>query len=172
MRDESFADLVALEIKNHATEEQKAYLRLPENWNRWQRAIQALIDNLDRQLAGITQQEQRQIEAYTDMPDAIAVVSELMAEFDYRRKKIERFRFHVLRRLDEVSALISNGSEEIEERAHTVEMLRRAIQKHREMMDEFDLDPTPIDKALWAVLNGEWKFDTITESEITNFVND
>lgn len=171
MRDEAFATLVADEIKNNVTEDQRSYLRLPENWSRWQRAIQSLVDNLDRQLARITQKEQEQISTYSDIPDSASIISELMAEYDYRRKKIERFRFHVLRKLDEVSALISGAGEEIEERIATVEMLRRAIGKHRELMDEFDLDPTPIDRALWAVLSGEWLFDKITESEISDFVN-
>ena len=42
-----------------------------------------------------------------------------------------------------------------------MEFLRKAIEQHQSMLAETDLDPTPIDFALWASLKGEWTFDKI-----------
>ena len=39
MNDESFARLVADDVKNKSTEAQKKYLQLPENIKRWRRAL-------------------------------------------------------------------------------------------------------------------------------------
>jgi hypothetical protein len=50
MNDDAFARLVAEEIKNQVTTEQRDYLNLPENWARWKRAVEALADNLESQL--------------------------------------------------------------------------------------------------------------------------
>ena len=47
MNDDSFARLVAEEIKNKVSDQQREYLKLPENWGRWQRAVSILLKNLD-----------------------------------------------------------------------------------------------------------------------------
>lgn len=169
MNDDAFARLVAEEIKNRISREQREYLNMPENWVRWQRAVKVLADNLDEQLKLIKRNEEEDTQPYRDMgQDGIKMLAELTAEFDSRRKKIERFRYHVVNRLDEVSRMIASGSSEIEERIKTVEFTRKAIERHRAMIKEFELEPTPIDVALWASLNGKWMFDEITEDGIFN----
>lgn len=172
MNDDAFARLVAEEVKNQVTQSQRDYLNLPENWARWQRAVQHLADNLERQLKNIRESEEAETAKYRDIgDDGIKMLTELSAEFDNRRKKIERFRYHVVNRLDEVTRMIAMGTEVVEERLKTVEFLRRAIEKHKEMMREYELEPTPIDAALWSCLDGKWIFDDIDEADILDFLN-
>ena len=94
------------------------------------------------------------------------MVLELQANFAFRRTKIERFKFHVVARLDEISRMIAMGGEEVEERLKTVDFLRKAIGEHRALMEEYDLEPTAIDIALWESLEGKWAFDDITEENL------
>lgn len=167
MNDDAFARLVAEEIKNRVSQQQRDYLHLPENWVRWQRAVEALADNLQNQLTSIRHSEERETAVYLDMgEDGVKMLAELTAEFDNRRKKIERFRFHVTNRLDEITRMIALGSDAVEERMKTVEFLRRAIERHRELMRDYELDPTTIDSALWSTLDGKWEFDNINEDDL------
>lgn len=167
MNDDAFARLVAEEIKNNVSQDKRDYLQLPENWVRWQRAVQTLADNLDKQLTSIRRQEEDDTRIYREMgQDGLKMLAEMTAEFDNRRKKIERFRFHVINRLDEITRMIALGTDVVEERIKTVEFLRKAIEKHRELMREYELEPTTIDSALWSALDGKWDFDNITEDAL------
>lgn len=164
MLDETFARLVAEEVKNKVTPEQKDYLRLPENWTRWQRALLALTENLNEQLANLGQEEKRDTKKYRELgDDGVKLLTESLAEIDLRRKKISRFKFHVDSRVDEVTQMIALGGDAIDERLRGVEFLRRSIERHRELLDEFDIEPTAVDKALWASLDNKWEFDSITD---------
>jgi hypothetical protein len=167
MNDDAFARLVAEDVKNNSSREQKEYLALPENWSRWQRALKALSDNLATQIETITDNENRDLERYRELGDeGIRLIAEATASFDDRRKKIERFRFHVENKFDEVSRLIAVGSSALDERVSMVEFYRRSIEKHRELMEEFELSPTLIDRALWSSLDGKWEFDEIDEDAL------
>lgn len=167
MNDDAFARLVAEEIKNNVSQDKRDYLHLPENWVRWQRAVQTLADNLDNQLTSIRRQEEDETRIYREMgQDGLKMLAEMTAEFDNRRKKIERFRFHVINRLDEITRMIALGTDVVEERIKTVEFLRKAIERHRELMREYELEPTTIDSALWSALDGKWDFDSITEDAL------
>lgn len=162
MNDEAFARLVAEEVKNRVAAEQRDYLLLPENWTRWQRALLALIDNLDRQEVDLDDREKREAERYRTLgDDGLKFLAEAMAENENRRKKIVRFRFHVETRLDEVTRMIALGSSEVDDRLKVVEFLRLAIERHKEMMQTRNYEPTPIDEALWLALDGKWAFDEI-----------
>lgn len=171
MNDDAFARLVAEEIKNNASEQQREYLRLPENWSRWHRAVKALSDNLEHQLKIIHDKNQEEIARYQQLgDDGLKLIAEATAEFDNRRKKIERFKFHVTSRLDEISRMIALGTDAVEERLKTVEFLRKAIESHREMMRYYDMEATPIDAALWLSLDGRWTFEDITEDTISDYL--
>lgn len=164
MNDDAFARLVAEDVKNKSTREQKAYLALPENWTRWQRALKALINNLNSQRDAILDNERSTIDKYRDLGDeGIRMITELNASFEDRRKKIERFTYYVEQKYDEVTRMIATGGEEVDERVGMIEFYRKAIMKHRELMMEYELDATTIDEALWASLDGKWDFDDITE---------
>lgn len=171
MNDDAFARLVAEEIKNNASDEQRDYLRLPENWSRWHRAVQALENNLDIQLKLIHEKNQEEVARYQQLgEDGIRLIAETTAESDNRRKKIERFKFHVTSRLDEVARMIALGTDAVEERLKTVEFLRKAIESHRNKMREYEMEATPIDIALWASLDGRWDFENINEDTMTDYL--
>lgn len=160
MNDEAFARLVAEEVKNRVASEQRDYLMLPENWGNWQRALVTLVENLRAQERDLDEREQREAERYRTLGDSgVKMLAEVMAENENRRKKIARFRFHVENRLDEVTRMIALGTDEVDERLKVVEFLRRAIERHREMITAEDIEPTVIDLALWQALDGKWAFD-------------
>lgn len=164
MNDDAFARLVAEEVKNKASRDQRAYLMLPENWTKWQKALKALINNLSSQLEQIKSSEDEQIARYRDLGDeGIRAITEISTSFQDRRKKIERFAYYVEQRYDEVTRMILLGGEQVDERVGLIEFYRKAISRHRELMEEYELDPTNIDEALWASLDGKWDFDGITE---------
>jgi hypothetical protein len=166
MLDDAFARLVAEEVKNKVAPEQADYLRMPENWTRWQRALVALVGNLNGQLDEIGEAERRDTERYRALgPEGLRLLAESMSVHEDRRKKIARFKFYVESRLDEVTRMIAMGSEAVDERLKTVEFLRRAIERHRELLQEFDMEPTQVDRALWAALDGKWDFDKVTSPD-------
>ena len=171
MNDDSFARLVAEEIKNNASDQQRDYLRLPENWSRWYRAVKSLSDNLDNQLKIIHDSNEEEVARYLKLgDDGTKLIAETTAEFENRRKKIERFKFHVTTRLDEVSRMIALGTDAVEERLKTVEFLRKSIERHHELMATYDMEATPIDIALWSALDGKWKFEEITDDTISDYL--
>lgn len=167
MQDEIFARLVAEEVKNKVSREQAEFLRLPENWTRWQRCLTVLIDNLNGQLSEIQDLEDTTTNRYRALgEDGIRLLAESLSDYESRRKKILRFRFHVEARLDEVTRMIAMGSDAVDERLKTVDFLRRAIDQHRELVLEYGFDPTPIDSALWSALEGKWEFDSISAEDV------
>lgn len=167
MNDDTFARVVAEDVKNRATEAQREYLMLPENWSKWQRALKTLENNLNDQVIAIQHSETHQIKTLQALgDDGRILITEATLEFENRRKKIERFKFHVTTRIDEVSRIIGMGTTAIDERLKTVDFLRKAIEQHKVMMTSYDLEPTPIDKALWVALEGRWEFDDLPEEEI------
>lgn len=162
MHDETFARLVAEEVKNRVTPTQADYLRLPENWGRWQRALITLVDNLDNQLDDLNDQEAMHTERYRALGDqGVTLLTEALADIEGRRRKINRFKFHVDAKLDEVTRMIGLGTDAIDDQVKAVDFLRRAIERHRELNEQALIDPTPIDVALWEALDGKWEFDSI-----------
>lgn len=167
MNDDAFARLVAEEVKNNISDAQKNYLLLPENWTRWQRALTALLENLDSQVASINRQRAEEIARYEALgDDGFKLVAEAASTYDHKVKKISRFRFHVESRLDEVTRRIAMGTDELDDKVAFVQFLRAAIAMHKKMMEENDLESTPIDVALWDSLDGIWSFDKIDVSTI------
>ena len=167
MNDDAFARLVAEEVKNNISDAQKNYLLLPENWYRWQKALKALLDNLDSQIISINHQRADEIARYEALgDDGFKLVAEAASNYDYKVKKISRFKFHVESRLDEVNRRIAMGTDDLDEKVAFVQFLRAAIAMHKKMMEENDLEPTLIDTALWDSLDGIWSFDKIDVSEI------
>ena len=155
MNDDTFARVVAEDVKNRATQPQKEYLKLPENWDRWQRSLATLETNLNDQLASIHNSERKQIDTYQALgTDGAKLIVEATIEQEARRKKIERFKFHVTSKIDEVTRLIVTGGE---------------IEQHYSMMVSCDFEPTPIDSALWAALEGHWEFDNLVKEEMATF---
>jgi hypothetical protein len=161
LNDDAFARIVAEDVKNTASTEQKAYLRAPDVAERWREALGYLLDNLDGQIGGINDEEATELEAVKGND---RIVFELKEKFEFRRSKIVRFRFHVEQRLaeaDRAILLAENGGKEI-----TVDsFLRKAIEMHHDMMVDFDMDPNAIDESLYEAVKGRWTFGDIDPND-------
>ena len=167
MNDDAFARLVAEEVKNKVGKAQKEFLMLPENWSRWQRALLALAKNLENQLLDINDDEDADRRRYEALgEDGVRLLAEAVSDYENRRKKIERFKYHVDNRVDEVTKMIALGVDSVDDELKTIEFLRKAIKTHREMLAENDMESTSIDEALWKTLEGKWTFDDIDINEL------
>lgn len=165
MTNDAFARLVAEEVKNRVTQQQVDYLNLPDNWNRWHRALLALDKNLESQLERLESDRERDSDRYSKLgDDGVRLLAEALAAYDDKIKKIERFKFHVENKIDYVTQKIALGvnSYAQEEMSQSEALLRNGIQKHKDLLVEYDMEPTDIDKALWALLEGKWLFESIS----------
>ena len=81
--------------------------------------------------------------------------------YGQRKTRVERFKFHVDRRLDQVMTMIDTDEPMEENPWETAEFYRRAISTHRNMLRDFDLEDTAVDRALWATLDNKWEFDRV-----------
>ena len=146
MTNDAFARLVAEEVKNRVSQQQVDYLNLPENWNRWHRALLALDKNLEGQLERLESDKERDADRYTKLGDD------------------ERFKFHVENKIDYVTQKIALGVNSYvqDEMSQSEALLRNGIQRHKDLLAEYDMEPTEIDKALWALLDGKWLFESST----------
>jgi hypothetical protein len=161
MNDDMFARLVAEDVKNRVSDTQSEYIHLPQNRERWKRALLALVRNLDEQIADIKDDKELDSQRYADLgSDGTVLLAEAMQSYDGRLAKIERFRFFVNKRLDYV---VSLGEDE--GAISRANFLESAILKHKSLMDEFDMEPTDIDVALWASLENKWQFDDVISPE-------
>jgi hypothetical protein len=160
MNDESFARIVAEDVKNNITESQRDYLMLPQNRNRWKRALTALLDNLSSQIQGLEADKNDDSERYAALGvQAKAMLVEANAAYDAKLNKITRFKFYVENRLNFVEGLVDDESD-----MSRKELLEAAIHKYLEMLDEFDYERTELDDALeHALINNSLSaFDTAT----------
>lgn len=167
INDDVFARMVSEEVKNKLSTSQKKVLLEPDNWGKWRDALVFLSENLDRQIEGIKDDAEADADKYSLMGlSGKKLAIEAAREYQYRIKKIDRFKFHVNRRLDEVMVMIETGNIELSDGWDKVAFLENAIVKHRELLREFDLEDTSIDRALWSSLLGNWEFDAINESNL------
>ena len=169
LTDDNFARLVAEDVKNRVSAEQTDYLRLPENMSRWKRSLQLLLVNLDGQLDELATKEELEVRRYQGLgEDGVNLLAEVQTVIEQRRRKVIKFRFHVEKRLDEVIRLSNAVSKDEIKQSANFNLLRSAIQKHKEILldEDFfatlsDADQDLIDEALWASLDGVWAFDEV-----------
>lgn len=167
MDDQTFAKMVAEEVKNKLSPNQRKTLFLKENWERWQVNLVALLDNINTQITSTEIARADDITRYESFGnDGLLLLNQANASYDSRIKKISRFRFHVEKRLNEVAAMIDTGEVSQSSGWESVEFLKRGIAKHRAMLFEYDLEESIVDKALWALLDDHWEFDDIKPSDI------
>jgi hypothetical protein len=163
----TFAQMVAEEVKNKLSPIQRDILLERGNWERWKEHLVVLVENLDDQISDIEMDNQADLDRFNSMGrDGRILAQEASRAYEARKKKILRFKFHVKKRLDEVTAMLDTGQAPESNGWQETERLKRAIIKHRSMLKEFDLEETAIDRALWAVLDDEWLFDSISESSL------
>ena len=161
MNDEIFSRLVAEEVKNRVSESQRLYLELPENQLRWKRALLALMRNLQLQIGSLANDKELDITRYSDFgTDGEKLLVEAVASYDLRIGKIERFKMFVEKRLDYVVSL-----SETKDSSERIRFLESAINKHRELYGEFEIEADDVDFALWGALDGQWMFDEVTSDE-------
>lgn len=167
MNDDVFARMVSEEIKNKISTSQKKILLDPENWSKWRDALLLLSENLDKQIENIKEDAEIDAEKYFKMGlNGKKLAIEASREYQHRIKKIDRFKFHVNRRLDEVMVMIETGTIQSSDGWDRVAFLENAIVKHRELLREFDLEDTAVDRALWSALGGNWDFNLIDEENL------
>ncbi len=168
LSDDEFARLVAEDVKNKSSVEQRNYLKSPGVRDRWRRALYLLIDNLNSQVEQIDKQEKEDKKRYSDLGKAgETLLFEAMQHYDGRRKKIERFRFYVEQRITEVDRLVAMGDKEGESvELSTIAFLQKAIATHRELVNGAAFEPTVADIALWKTLEGKWMFDDIKAGDL------
>lgn len=167
INDDIFAGMVAEEVKNKLSSGQRKELLKQENWTRWRDALLALVDNLEDQLEAIDEDAEADRLRYEALGrEGRRLAKEAAQAYNSRKTKVSRFLFHVNNRLDEVTTMIETGEAIQTDGWSDVEFLRKSIIKHRTMMREFDMEETPIDRALWATLDGKWTFDSIDASTL------
>lgn len=165
--DQTFAKMVAEEVKNKLSPNQRRTLLDKENWERWRQNLVALLDNLDSQIEATERSRVADAERYETFGDeGLALIEQANASYDSRIKKISRFRFHVERRLNEVASMIETGEVSESSGWENVEFLKRGIAKHRALLREYDLEETVIDRALWSLLDERWDFDDIRPTDV------
>lgn len=167
LNDDAFARLVSEDVKNKISAQQRKILLESRNWARWQKALLLLIDNLQSQVDDIDDDAEADKERYEALgEDGAVLAQEAELAYSSRKTKIERFMFHVNRRLDEVTKLIDTGSDDhiqamAQNDAAQAEFFRKAIVKHKDLLYEYDLEETAIDRALWDALDNRWTFESI-----------
>ena len=167
INDDVFARLVSEEVKNKISSVQKQILLEPENWHRWKDGLLLLIENLEIQIEGIKDDADSDAERYLSMGrSGERLASEAAREYQHRIKKIDRFKFYVNHRLDEVMTMIETGETVSSDGWGRAAFLENAIIKHKNLLREYDLEDTSIDRALWAAISGKWEFDDINEKNL------
>ena len=165
--DQTFAKMVAEEVKNKLSPNQRRILLERDNWDRWRQNLMALLENLDSQIQATEKSRLDDAERYESFGDeGLALLEQANASYDSRVKKISRFRFHVERRLNEVASMIDTGEIAEGNGWESVEFLKRGITKHRALLREYDLEETVIDRALWSLLDDRWEFDNIRPTDV------
>jgi len=101
---ETFAKMVAEEVKNKLSPAQRNILLEQHNWEKWQTALVALAENLNSQIETIDAESAADTQRYSSFgADGTKLIEASETAYTNRKRKIERFKFHVERRLDDVT---------------------------------------------------------------------
>jgi len=163
INDDTFAYLVAEDVKNKLSPTQRKNLMQRENWERWQSALATLAENLNEQIQQLNTLEAGDERRFEDIGSK-RMQKEMRSAYSERKIRIQRFMFHVNKRLDEVTTMIETGVGPEANPWEVIDFFKRAIFQHRKLINENDMEPTSIDEALWATLSDKWLFDTIDTS--------
>ena len=169
LTDEAFSRLVAEDVKNKANTQQQTYLRSTDVAPRWREGLMALLKDVDGQIAAVNAAEKKEVDRYKNSGFSKAEVKritfELEENYESKRSKIMRFRFYIEQRLAEADRVILLAETNGDAGLKPEDFLLKAIETHRDLMEEYDLEPTTIDEALWATVNGRWMFSDISETD-------
>ena len=167
LTDDAFAQLVAEEVKNKLSTGQREVLLKQSNWDKWLRALRILSENLLGQIESIQADAESDANRYAALGrEGKKLAKEAENAYTNKLAKIERFKFHVDKRLSQVMEMIETGKPIDMNPFESANFYRRAIFKHRELMNTHDLEDTAIDRALWATLDNKWDFDEVTSETV------
>ena len=167
INDDAFAKMVSEDVKRKISYSDKNVLMQSENWERWKDTLLILVVNLDRQIESLVVDSEADSDRYLSMGrGGERLASTANRDYQLRIKKIERFKFHVNRRLDEVMMMIESGETKEENGWDKVSFLENAIKQHRLLLHKYELEETSIDVALWSALEGKWEFDSVNEDNV------
>jgi len=164
--DDAFAHMVAQEVKNKASDEHRLFLGQPENLDRWMRALNALMDNLNRQIDESTSDMAADNKRYANLgEDGVGLAVESKMYYESKISKAERFKSYVVRRISDVAAMISLQKATNADQEKIGQLCRDAIEAHRKYLLSYDIEATPADKALYKSLEGVWAFEKLPAFE-------
>lgn len=160
--DDAFAHMVAQEVKNKASDEHRQFLCQPENLDRWMRALNALLDNLNRQIESATQDMFADEARYADLgEDGVRLGAEAKMYYEGKIGKAERFKFYVAKRVSDVATMMSLQKATGIDQEKLYGLCRDAIEAHRMYLLRYDIETTPADEALYKALEGVWAFERL-----------
>ena len=147
----NFEIIVSEDIKNKASDSDKDFLRLPENWELWRESLLYIIETVTEKISELEKEIHELRKAYPDFTVDPAALSASQLE------KSMRFRFHAEKRLAEVDRLIHLGKDENRDDS-LLTFLRDAIAAHKKWNEDNGVVNSEGDDCLYAALDGEWKF--------------
>lgn len=162
VNDDTFARLVSEDVKNKISLKQKQILQDPQNWERWKDCLLFLSENLTEQILDIDSDAEQDIQSYVKIGE-LALMEEAKLAYKNKKNRIERFHFHVQRKLSDVVLMIEkNSTNQITSSETDISgFYKKAILMHRKLIYEYDFEETPIDRALWDAIDGIWSFSDI-----------
>jgi hypothetical protein len=147
----NFAMIVSEDIKNNASQQDKDFLRLPENLQLWKDCLLEIISTVSEKISELETDINSLRAAYPDF------VTDPAAGMEDQKTKSERFRFYAEKRLAEVDRLMTLG-QPADPSLSLATFLREAIIAHRKWHEDNGLVNSEGDDCLYAALDGEWKF--------------
>lgn len=167
--DDAFAHMVAQEVKNKASEEHRQFLSQPENLDRWMRALNALLDNLNRQIENSSSDMAADEKRYSDLgEDGVRLGVEAKMYYESKIAKAERFKFYVIKRVSDVAGMIAMQKATGADQEKIEGLCRDAIEAHRMYLLRYDIETTPADEALYEALEGVWAFERLSSPDAEN----
>jgi len=148
---DNFAMLVSEDIKNNASQQDKDFLRLPENQVKWRDALITIVETVTAKIASLDEEISRLRGTYTTFTIDPA------AGLEEQRDKAARFRFYAEKRLVEVDRLLTLG-EEADPELSLATFLRNAILAHKQWHIDNDMVNSEGDDCLYKALDGVWGF--------------
>jgi hypothetical protein len=146
----NFALLVSEDIKNKADQRTRDYLRLEENRDLWRACLLDIIETVSGKIDMLDTEISALRSTYTDFSVDPA------AALEDQKSKSMRFRFHAEKRLAELDRMSALG-DATDPSVSLATFLRDCIIEHRRRVSD-SREPCEADTALWASLDGEWKF--------------
>lgn len=160
--DDAFAHMVAQEVKNKASEEHRQFLMQPGNIDRWLRTLNALLDNLNRQVESSQADMEADCDRYERLgEDGVVMLAEAKHYYEQKINKVEKFKFYVIKRISEVATISSQYKSGNVDNEKMLLMCKDAIIAHMRYLREHDIETTPADEALYQAIEGIWAFDQI-----------